>query len=61
MPQAQGGLPSGGWGGFPDGGMGGYPASGNLANDKIQEILSVSVIRRICIIIIEIIYIYVCV
>ena len=41
--------------------MGGYPASGNLANDKIQEILSVSVIRRICIIIIEIIYIYVCV
>ena len=32
--------------------MGGYPALGNLANDKIQEFLSVSVIRRI-------IYIYI--
>ena len=51
MPQAQGASQRGG-GGFPDGGMGGYPALGNLANDKIQEFLSVSVIRRI-------IYIYI--
>ena len=51
LPQAQGASQRGG-GGFPEGGLGGDPALGNLANDKIQEFLSVSVIRRI-------IYIYI--